>query len=127
MRPTTALVILLAVGGCTVGEGAGHVESFGPKLTNECEHPLSAAVAESASLASELVRANPTTVPTGGRTTVAFDVVGGVRPAALFLAVEVEGLSLPVAELDTGDLRAGSVEYVVPAGCAALVNLATLD
>lgn len=121
------LASLMVMCGCTVGQGGGHVESFGPKLTNECERTLLAAVAESETLAVELVRTNPIRVLHGWRSTVAFDVVDGVRPAELFLAVEVDGTLQPVVRLSVSELVAGPVEFVFPVDCASLVRIEASD
>lgn len=121
------LASLLVLCGCTVGEGVGQVESFGPMLTNECEHIVFAAVAESESLAVDRVQTDPTEILHGWRTKVAFDVVDEVRPAELFLAVEVEGTLQPVVRLSVSELAAGPVNFALPADCASLVRIGTSD
>lgn len=127
LKRFTVLASLMVMCGCTVGQGGGHVESFGPTLTNECEHTTIAAVAESETLAIERVRTTPTRILHGWRSTVAFDVVDGVRPAELFLAVEVEGTLQPVARLSVSELVAGSVDFVLPVGCTSLVRIEASD
>lgn len=121
------LASLTAICGCSVGDGGGHVESIGPKLTNECDQTLLAAVAESESLAVQLVRTDPTEVLQGSRSTVAFNLVDDARPDELFLAVEVEGTMLPVARLSVSELVDGSIDLVVPVGCASLVRVELSD
>lgn len=119
-RWTAALAGLLAVG-CALQMNT-HNESFGPKVTNECDQPVVAEIGDSVAAAEREIRESPITMQPGWRSTIAYVVVDDVVPDRVFLMVGVDADSAAMLELETSDVRKAVVELVFDADCLTLTR-----